>query len=246
MTLEIVLILAMIGFFVGIAKTAVGGFGLLCAALMAQVFPARESMGVLLMLFLIGDLFAIRAYKAHAELRFLRTLMVPVFVGIHVGVFYLKGTSDEGLKQTIGWIVLLLVAIFPLGNRLNRIIRSDGMASNKYIRNGLGSMAGFMSMVANAGGTPMSIYLLLRQKSVLNFMGNNSWFFFIVNLVKVPFTLALGLLNFDSLQYVLAATPTIVIGAIVGRKIIKHMNLQPFLYLTLVSSCLAGAQLIFY
>ena len=120
------------------------------------------------------------------------------------------------------------------------------MASNKYIRNGLGSMAGFMSMVANAGGTPMSIYLLLRQKSVLNFMGNNSWFFFIVNLVKVPFTLALGLLNFDSLQYVLAATPTIVIGAIVGRKIIKHMNLQPFLYLTLVSSCLAGAQLIFY
>lgn len=246
MTLEIVLILAMIGFFVGIAKTAVGGFGLLCAALMAQVFPARESMGVLLMLFLIGDLFAIRAYKAHAELRFLRTLMVPVFVGILVGVFYLKGTSDEGLKQTIGWIVLLLVAIFPLGNRLNRIIRNDGVASNKYIRNGLGSMAGFMSMVANAGGTPMSIYLLLRQKSVLNFMGNNSWFFFIVNLVKVPFTLALGLLNFDSLQYVLAATPTIVIGAIVGRKIIKHMNLQPFLYLTLVSSCLAGAQLIFY
>ena len=243
--LGVALGLVVIGFLVGITKTAIGGLGLLCAAFIAQLLPTRESTGVLLVLFLIGDLFAIRAYKAHVEFRFLKTLTVPVLMGVIVGAFYLKGASDYELKQTIGWIVLVLVAIYPLGNKLKGKRQIDGVASSKYLRNGVGSMAGFMSMVANAGGTPMSIYLLLRQKSLRNFMGNSAWFFFVVNLVKVPFTLALGLLNMGSFNYILAATPSIFIGAFVGRRIIDVINQALFVNVTLVTSAAVGATLIF-
>ena len=73
-------------------------------------------------------------------------------------------------------------------------------------------------MVANSGGTPMSIYLFLRRDSVLNFLANSAWFFFIVNLTKLPFTLGLGLLDIYSFIYILPALPAIALGAFAGKK----------------------------
>ena len=58
MTTSLVITMMAIGLLVGVSKTAIGGIGLLSAALIAQVMPAKESTGVLLILFLVGDLFA--------------------------------------------------------------------------------------------------------------------------------------------------------------------------------------------
>jgi hypothetical protein len=103
-----------------------------------------------------------------------------------------------------------------------------------------------MSMVANSGGTPMSIYLLLRKNSVLNFLGNTAWFFFIINLAKLPFTLGLGLLDVNSLRYILPALPMVVIGAILGRRFIAKVDLRIFQKITLISALAVGLKLIFF
>lgn len=108
----------------------------------------------------------------------------------------------------------------------------------------LGSMAGFMSMVANSGGPPMSIYLLLRKNSVMNFLGNTAWFFFIINVFKLPFTLALGLLDFDSFHYIFPALPAVPIGAVIGRKLVSRINQDLFQKITLITAALAGLNLI--
>jgi uncharacterized membrane protein YfcA len=102
-----------------------------------------------------------------------------------------------------------------------------------------------MSMVANSGGPPMSIYLLMRRKTVMNFLGNTAWFFFAVNIFKLPFTLGLGILEFNSLQYILPALPAVPIGAIVGRKIVSKVDLELFQKITLVAAAVAGLNLIF-
>jgi uncharacterized membrane protein YfcA len=101
-----------------------------------------------------------------------------------------------------------------------------------------------MSMVANSGGPPMSIYLLMRRNSVMNFLGNTAWFFFAVNLFKLPFTLGLGILDFQSFQYIFPALLTVPIGAIVGRKIVSKIDLELFQKITLVTAALAGLNLI--
>lgn len=246
MTTALIITMMAIGLLVGVSKTAIGGIGLLSAALIAQVMPAKESTGVLLVLFLVGDLFAIGIYKKHVEWKFLKTLIFPVLCGFVVGAFYLFHSTDNSLKRTIGVVVVLLVLLYPVSQYWQKHNDDITIRYPRTLRVFLGSTAGFMSMVANSGGTPMSIYLLLRKNSVLNFLGNTAWFFFIINLAKLPFTLGLGLLSVNSLQYILPAVPMVAIGALIGRRFISRINLRLFQNITLVSALAVGLKLIFF
>ena len=246
MTTSLIITMMAIGLLVGVSKTAIGGVGLLSAALIAQVMPAKESTGVLLVLFLVGDLFAIGIYKKHVEWKFLKTLIFPVLCGFVVGAFYLFHSTDNSLKRTIGVVVVLLVLLYPVSQYWQKHNDDITIRYPRTLRVFLGSTAGFMSMIANSGGTPMSIYLLLRKNSVLNFLGNTAWFFFIINLAKLPFTFGLGLLDLKSLQYILPAVPMVAIGALIGRRFIAKIDLRMFQNITLVSALAVGLKLIFF
>jgi uncharacterized membrane protein YfcA len=244
MSISLILLLVLIGFLTGLSKTAIGGIGMVNAALLASVLPAKESTGVMLILLITGDLFAIGVYKKHVEWKVLQKLIWPVIAGVCVGAYFLSHSTNESLKKTIGWIVLLLVAFYPISQRLQK---RDLDISTRFPRSlgaSLGSMAGFMSMVANSGGPPMSIYLLLRKNSVMNFLGNTAWFFFIINVFKLPFTLALGLLDFHSFHYIFPALPAVPIGAVIGRKLVSRINQDLFQKITLITAALAGLNLI--
>jgi uncharacterized membrane protein YfcA len=234
-----------IGLLVGLAKTSIGGLGLLCAALLTQIIPAKESTGVLLILLIFGDLFAIRVYRKSVDWNFLRTLIKPVFMGLFFGAIFLSRSTDESLKIFIGWVVLILVLLYPLSQYWEKNYSDLNSRFPNLIRLTLGSTAGFMSMVANSGGTPMSIYLFLRRDSVLNFLANSAWFFFIVNLIKLPFTIGLGILNVTSFKFILPAIPAIAVGALIGKKIVSQINQKIFQNLTLISAGLIGIKLIF-
>jgi uncharacterized membrane protein YfcA len=244
MSLSLILLLVLIGFLIGLSKTAIGGIGMVNAALLATIMPAKESTGVLLVLLIFGDLFAIGVYKKHVEWKVLRKLIWPVIAGVIVGAYFLSHSSDESLKKTIGWIVLLLVLFYPISQRLQKRELDISLRYPKPLRIVLGSMAGFMSMVANSGGPPMSIYLLMRRNSVMNFLGNTAWFFFAINIFKLPFTLGLGLLDFESFYYIFPALPSVPVGAILGRKLVDKIDLELFQKITLVTAAAAGLNLI--
>ncbi|MEI7798394.1 MAG: TSUP family transporter, partial [Actinomycetes bacterium] len=84
MSLALISSLALIGFMTGFSKTSIGGIGLVNAALLATILPAKESMGVMLILLIAGDLFAIGIYKKHVEWKMLRSLIWPIIFGIFV------------------------------------------------------------------------------------------------------------------------------------------------------------------
>lgn len=44
---------------VGFSKTSVGGMGIIVVLLMALAFPAKESVGVLLPMLIVGDIIAV-------------------------------------------------------------------------------------------------------------------------------------------------------------------------------------------
>ena len=244
MSLALISLLALIGFLTGFSKTAIGGIGLVNAALLATILPAKESMGVMLILLITGDLFAIGIYKKHVEWKMLRSLIWPIIFGIFAGVYFLSRSTDASLKHTIGAIVILLVILYPISQRLQNNNFSLNLRYPKSLRLTLGVMTGFMSMVANSGGPPMSIYLLLRKNNVMKFMGNNAWLFFLVNLFKLPFVFALGLLDFNSLSYIIPALPLVPLGALLGRKVINKINQELFQNITLISAALAGINLL--
>jgi len=109
---------------------------------------------------------------------------------------------------------------------------------------GYGSAAGFTTMVANAGGPVMSLYLLTMRLAKLAFLGTAAWFFFLVNCFKVPFSIGLGLLTWDSLALNLVLVPGVAVGAVIGRRVIGRIEQSTFEWLVLVFTAVSAVNLV--
>ncbi|MFC6061758.1 TSUP family transporter [Streptomyces ochraceiscleroticus] len=107
-----------------------------------------------------------------------------------------------------------------------------------------GLIAGFATMVANAGGPAMSLYLLASRLGMLGFLGTAAWFFFLVNAFKLPFSAALGLLTPHTLLLDAALLPALLLGAHLGRRTIHHLNQPLFTHLTLLLTTAAALNLL--
>jgi len=56
-------------------------------------------------------------------------------------------------------------------------------------------LSGFASMIGNAAGPIFAIYLLALGFTKNNFIGANSWFFFMINLIKLPLQIFSGIIS---------------------------------------------------
>lgn len=52
---------------IGVAKTGIGGLGMLAVVIFANLLPAREASGVVLPMLVFADVFAVLAYRRHAQ-----------------------------------------------------------------------------------------------------------------------------------------------------------------------------------
>jgi uncharacterized membrane protein YfcA len=124
--------------------------------------------------------------------------------------------------------LLVLVVVHYVRSR--RPARPDGEAepANRWFAPLTGMTAGFTTMVANAAGPIMMLYLLAMRLPKIVFVGTAAWYFFVLNLFKVPFSVSLGLINPASLGVALWVGPFAVLGALVGRPIVERMNQRLF------------------
>src|ERR1039458_5650782 len=109
----------------------------------------------------------------------------------------------------------------------------------------MGLLAGFTTMVANAAGPVMVLYLLAVGLPKLAFIGTGAWFFMLVNAFKVPFSVKLGLITPDSLLMDAALILPLVPGALLGPVILRHLNQTMFEWMVLVLTVAASMRLLF-
>ena len=114
------------------------------------------------------------------------------------------------------------------------------MTGSRSARLIYGSLAGFTTMVANAGGPVTSMYFLACRYPVKAFLGTTAWFFFLVNLVKLPFSVSAGLVNPATLTLGALAAPVVIVSALAGRRLAGRMDQRVFepivIVLTIVSA----------
>lgn len=233
---------------IGFSKTSIGGAGTIAVAIFAAVLPAKESTGIILPLLILGDLFAISVYRRHAEWGLLLRLFPYVAVGVVAGAGFVRVVDDTSMRRSIGALLILLVVIHVWRQR--RLRRQETVAAPMSPRRrqltalGFGFLAGFTTMVANAGGAPMSIYLFTMGLGVMSFLGTGAWFFFIVNCFKIPFSVALGLVSVDSLWLDLRLAPAVVVGALVGVWVARRLDVKTFEKWVLGLSVVSGINLL--
>jgi hypothetical protein len=109
----------------------------------------------------------------------------------------------------------------------------------------MGVLAGFTTLVANAAGPLMALYLLAMRLPKMEFVGTGAVFFLLLNLFKVPFMVNLGLITTDSFGVNLALAPAVWLGAWAGRKLLRRLNQKFFENLALGLAAVAGLHLLF-
>jgi len=258
-------LLGLAALFVGLSKTALPGAATVAVAVFAAILPAKQSTGALLVLLILGDLFAVRFYHAHADWPTLRRMVPTVIGGILIGTFFLSAASDATVRRVIGVILLTLITV-TLGRRAaasrgraqsrcapvkgadTAVMRTGGAVGRgwrRQLETGVyGVIAGFTTMVANSGGPVMSMYLLAARFPIQRFLGTAAWFFLVVNLAKAPFSVSLGLINVESLRLDLLLAPVVVVGALIGHRLAQRIDQQLFDRLVIALTILSATYLV--
>ena len=232
------LVLAVAALLIGFSKTAIGGVAMIAVVLAAAVLPAKDSTGVALVMLLVGDVVAVWTYRHNVDWRLIGRLVVPVLVGIGLGALFLNWVDGLVLKRTIGVIILVLLVIGLWPDRLAAHKPAVGM--------GYGGLAGFTTMVANAGGPPMNLYLLAMKYDKWRFLGTTAWFFFAVNLTKLPVSIGLGIVRPDTALLAAVLAPLVLVGTWIGRVLITRIPQQTFERLVTVFVAIAALYLVFF
>lgn len=243
-------LLAFAALLVGFSKTAVPGINTIAIAIFAAILPAKESTGALLILLIVGDMFALFTYRRYADWRTLLRLVPAVAAGLALGAVFLAFASDGWVRRAIGAILLLVIAA-TLWQRA-RTARtapvsagSAGAGSGTAIaRSSYGALGGFTTMVANAGGPVMSMYFLAARFEVKAFLGTAAWFFAVINLAKLPVSVGLGLIHPGTLLLDLVLIPGVVVGALIGTRIAARMKQQTFDWAVIVCTVLGALYLL--
>ncbi|GMA33292.1 sulfite exporter TauE/SafE family protein [Litorihabitans aurantiacus] len=246
------LILGLSALLIGIAKASIGGMAALSVAGFALFIPTRESTAAVLLLLLIGDLVAVTLYRRHVDLAMLRRLLPAVLPGIVLGAVLIGVVDDRTLTVVIALCILAALGV-QLWLRRRPAVAGGGGAHGALptpasphlsATIGAGAAAGFATMVANAAGPVMAAYLLAARVDKARFVGTNAWFFLLVNAAKVPFSAGLGLFPPSTLQLTLVLLPVVLVGAWLGRRLLRAIDQRRFELLTGGAALLAATVLL--
>lgn len=232
---------------VGLSKTGFAGFGMATVVLMATILPPRESVGAVLPMLIFADVFAVLVFRKHAHWRHVGHLLPPALLGIVAGFLIMPFLDNDGFARVIGGIVLLMVVVQAVrGLRPNAGLPASVTAGQRatWFARVMGLLSGVTTMMANAAGPVMSLYLLACRMPKNEFVGTAAVFFLIINWVKVPFSVSLGLITPDSLRLNAILIPGILVGVAAGRLLLTWIPQRVFETLVLVFAAAASVKLL--
>lgn len=228
---------------VGLNKTGLPTLGVLILTILLLVFPAKIAIGIMLPMLIIADVFAILYYRQYVMWRQLFPLLPWVLCGIVLGYFILDIIDGERLKFVIGILVIGLVTLHVVQNEFGgRIMRA--LPNSTWFVSIMGILGGFTTMVGNAAGEVLAIYLTVKGVPKREFIGTTAWFFFIVNLIKIPFYFQLGLIDATIIKFDLLLVIPILLGAILGINLLPRISQKVFTALILILATIGGVNLI--
>lgn len=230
----------------GISKGGFGGgLGTLATPLMALTIPAAQSAGIMLPILCAMDVFGIRAYRGKVAWNEIRICLPGAVLGIVIGAATFQWLSDAVLRILLGALAL----VFPMMQWRHRRENAQSAAADP-VRPGAGSgagwgcVSGFTSFISHAGGPPLLIYLLRRGLDKSVFVGTTVMFFFVVNLVKVPFYAGVGQLAPANLATSLVLLPLAPLGIWLGVTLHGKVNETWFFRIVYASMMAVGARLV--
>ena len=236
--------MAVAALLIGFSKTAIGGLAVVAVAIFATLLPARESTAAILVVLIVGDVIACWHYRRDPDWSLIRRLLPAVLPGLVLGTLFLRVVDDTTLRRSIGAVLLGLLLLQLVVRTRTPEGETTQLHRHPVAAWTAGTGMGFTTMTANAAGAVMTLYLSAAGVDKRRFVGTNAWFFLIVNLVKVPFSVGLGLLHLDDVARAALLSPAVLAGGLLGYATVRLISQRTFDLAVLLASALSAAVLL--
>ncbi len=227
---------------IGLSKAGFSGISMVSVVLLADVYGAKASVGLALPLLIAADLMAYPAFIKHGSWKPVWKLLPAACLGLLMGWWLLGEIDDTVARRVIGACVLFMVAVQAL--RKWRGAWFDAMADSRSFGISAGVMGGFATMLANAAGPVIQLYLLTRRIPKMELIGIGTRFFLLINLIKIPLNAKLALITEASLWENAKLLPGVVVGIVAGRWLIGKVPQAAFEWIIVGFSLVAAARLL--
>lgn len=231
-------------FCIGLSKAGFSGISMISVVLLADIYGSKASVGLALPLLIAADLMAYPAFRNHGSWGPVWKLLAPTVVGLAAGWWILGSVSDLLARRLIGMCVLSMVGLQAF--RRWRAADFARLAESHGFGAAAGVMGGFATMLANAAGPVIQLYLLARRVPKMDLIGIGARFFLLVNLLKVPLNARLALITHESLLENLRLLPAVVVGIFGGRWLVRHVPQAAFEWMIVGFAAIAGLRLVFW
>jgi hypothetical protein len=231
-------------FCIGLSKAGFSGISMVSVILLAEIYGAKASVGLALPLLIAADLMAYPAFLKHGSWRPVWRLLGPGLVGLAIGWWMLAEISNADARRVIGVCVLAMVGLQAV--RRWRPESFDRLADSQGFGLGAGILGGFATMLANAAGPVVQLYLMARRIPKMELIGIGARFFLLINLIKVPLNGRLALINEASLWENARLLPGVVVGIFGGRWLVHRVPQAAFEWMVVIFSTLAGLRLVLW
>ena len=228
---------------IGMSKTGIQGISMLAIPFMALTFGAKPSTGIILPMLCFSDLLAVFYYRRAAEWKYIVKLLPAALAGFGLALVVDRFIPPAEFKHLLAGCLLLVIIIMFWSARQK--------TENQWIEKwwygpAFGLLGGFTTMIGNAAGPVMAIFLLSVKLPKYSFVGTSAWFFLVVNYLKIPLQVfAWHNISYPTLLLNLYSIPFMLLGAWAGIYVVKRLPEKGFRLFTTILTVVSVLILLF-
>ena len=229
-----------LGLCIGLSKAGFSGVTAVIIPVIALIFGAKESTGLNLPLLCFADILAVAYYHQHTKWSYILKLLPWTLAGFAAALLVAQIVPEQAFRYLMGGSILAGLIVMVWNDRKKK----DTPPPSAWWFSALfGIAGGFTTTIGNIAGPIMSVFLLSMRLPKNNFVGTASWFFLIVNFLKLPIQLFIWKnITPQTALFDLTLVPVVIVGGIVGIILVKKISEPIFrktiMILTLVSTVL--------
>jgi uncharacterized membrane protein YfcA len=223
----------------GMSKAGLSGLSLAAIPVMAMIFGAKESTGVLLPMLITADIMAVIYYRRSAVWKHIIRILPWVGGGILIALItgnMINSNQFRIVLLTVVWVMLILMIVndFRKNSRLE-------IPENRFFASLMGLTGGFATMIGNSAGPVFTLYFLAMRLPKKEFIGTGAWLYLIMNTGKFPLQMFVWkTITVNTLLLDLISVPVIICGIIIGVNVVKLLPEKVYRYFIIISTLIAS------
>ncbi|KQV66126.1 sulfite exporter TauE/SafE family protein [Rhizobium sp. Root1220] len=233
---------------VGLAKGGMGdALSLMGLPFLALVVSPVQAAAILLPILVFMDMISLLIWRRHGNWTTLKIMLPGALFGIAVGWATSALVPGNVLRVVIGVVTVLFCLRYFWSNFGPGAGTATPPRGQRPLRATMwGSLSGYGSFVAHAGGAPFQIYALPLQMQPREYTGTSVRFFAVLNAVKLVPYFALGQLDTQNLATSATLLPFAPLATLAGAWCVRRMKpviFYPFMYaMALVAAVLIARE----